>query len=249
MARKKATEKEKLSSEETAAENEVIPQESNSEEGGESPPQSSEVENVTPESLASEIGGLPEPNEMAIEAYKAANSANDQTSANTIKGEQMEFDPIIHATDTYGNPIPTKAGGFRRKPGRKSKRLESAKIERDKTQEEIAKLEAEKLDGQIKASAFAATQVTNFGLTTILAIKPSDKENQNLFDSYEEYYKFAGPSKMPPWMAPVLVTCSIIQQHIHEEEPKTRLDKIKEWVGIRVSRLRRAKHKNEDSNK
>lgn len=197
--------------------------------------------------IASMTSGLPEPNQNAIDAEKAKNAGKASSSGSGIMSENKkeEFDPSFHATDKDGNPIPTKAGGFRRKPGRKSSRLNSSK-------EETKSSEPEEQQGPtqeelIQTSAFAATQATAFGLNMALAMKPNRDESKALHESYVEYYRFAGPTKIPAWLAPVLVTGSIINNHLEEEAPKSRIEKIKEWIGVRLHRMKKGKVKNETS--
>lgn len=218
-----------------------------------------DVEAIKPGDLANMTSSLPEPNQNAIDAWKRREGETDSPkgdSPSPKKGSGImsengkeEFDPDFHATDKDGKPIPTKAGGFRKKPGRKSNRLNSRQIEndknRDKSQAEAQQAEAEQLAEQCKVSAFASTQATCFALGIGLAIKPDEPEKKELFTAYEEYYKFVGPTKMPPWLGPVLVSGAIISNHINEEAPKTRIEKIKEWIGIRIHRWkqRRAKAK------
>lgn len=205
-------------------------------------PQSDGVVKVKAGDLADMTSGLPEPNQNAIDAENAKKAKTTETgpksgSGKMSKNGKEEFDSDFHASDKDGNPIPTKAGGFRKKPGRKSNRLQSRKVD----EEQVA--ESENREALVKSSAFAATQATQFALGLTLSMKPDKSEQNALFDSYREYYDFAGPSKMPPWLAPVLVTGSIIANHIDEEAPKTRVDKIKEWVGVRWHRLRNKKDK------
>jgi len=209
-------------------------------------PQSNGVVEVKAGDLASMTSGLPEPNQNAIDAERAKKaklegaSGPKKGSGRMSKNGKEEFDPDFHASDKDGNPIPTKAGGFRKKPGRKSSRLESRKSDQ---QEAKQVEETENREALVQSSAFAATQATSFAVGLALAIKPDKDEQKALFESYKEYYDYAGPSKMPPWLAPVLVTGSIIANHIEEEAPKSRIEKAKEWIGIRWHRLRNRKEK------
>lgn len=205
------------------------------------------IQEVKAGDLAQMTSGLPEPNQNAIDAEQAKSAKVNGESSGPKKGSgrmskngKEEFDPDFHASDKDGNPIPTKAGGFRKKPGRKSSRLESRKADQAKTEQ---KEETENREALVQSSAFAASQATQFALGLALSMKADKDEQKALFESYREYYDFAGPSKMPPWLAPVLVTGSIIANHVEDEAPKTRIEKIKEWVGIRWHRLRNRKEK------
>ena len=207
-------------------------------------------QSVTASDLAGMTSTLPEPNRNAIDAYleREGESTPDKPKSGSgimSKNGKEEFDPDFHATDKDGKPIPTKAGGFRKKPGRKSGNLNSRKMD-DKAKasqasEQIDEKETEEYKQKCISSAFAATQATVFGLGITLSMKPEKAEVSNLMESYEEYYKFAGPGKLPPWAGPVLVTASIINNHIEDEAPKTRIAKIKEWIGIRIHRWKNRK--------
>lgn len=216
-----------------------------------------DLQGVSPDDLAGMTSSLPAPNQNAIDAWKRREGESTDSDPDSKpkpgsgkfskKGE--EFDPEFHAVDKDGKPIETKAGYWRKKPGKKSSRLNSRKIEsesnREKSKAEEDRMEAEHVAEQCKVSAFAAMQATNFALGIGLAIKPNDSEKKELFNAYEEYYKFVGPSKMPPWLGPVLVTGAIVNNHIEEEAPKTRIEKIKEWIGIRIHRFKNRKGKKE----
>lgn len=100
------------------------------------------------------------------------------------------FDPELHCVDANGQPIRTKAGGFRRKPGRKPGHL----------------------SGVIPGSSSKADEVPQAAQLTVACLEILGRsvfgsewemlgdEKPNLESAFRDYYYATGVIKIPPWL-------------------------------------------------
>lgn len=167
-------------------------------------------------SLAGNVGGLPPVDPEAI---------------NSVPTAKNDFDPSIHEVDKNGNPIPLKKGkGWRKIRGRKK----INKPEDNSTPEEIN--EAEKLqlrenESRIKADCIILGHLNSRILSTIFDVEPSPKEKDEIASAYEPYIREKGGVNMPIWALPIIVSFGVVANHITEEKPKSRMEKLKKFAG------------------
>lgn len=176
------------------------------------------VEEFRSGSLASDVGGLPPVDPEAI---------NSEASSGEIP---EEFNPEIHATDKDGNGIPLKSKkGWRKKSGRAAQKAKLNLPEQKKAANEAEKLAAEQAEAEIKGSCQVLGHVNLRLLSTVFDVEADKKEKEELIQSYEPFVRESGGVKFPVWALPIVVSFGIVSNHLSEERPKTRMEKIKEF--------------------
>jgi hypothetical protein len=150
----------------------------------------------------------------------------DDSGANAAE----TFDPAIHCADEFGNPVVTKTGKLRRRPGRKS-----------------AAGFAPQIDLTDKRAGDAAIQVVTLIIImghTIGGEEWDAKEDEivNMQAAWKAYFIDHGIVAFPSWVGVVIATGGYALPRVHKPKTRERLLAFGGWVKSNVARVRRWLH-------
>lgn len=209
-----------------------------------------EVQEVTPETLGVLFAAKKPETQSYIssqkeqEPPKAAPPVNEKW-AHLQDRYRRKFNPELHETTASGEPVVTRNGNLKCRPGRprlQAVQLKSPQEVVDEQQAAIAvQNEAQiKMCSSILVSCFLTIGVSTFGDEW----KPRPKaeagynEAEMLQEATEEYFRASGTINLPPWAG---LMCAYGMYAIPRlQQPKTlsKLEKLKMWISYKWQNFR-----------
>lgn len=197
------------------------------------------------DTIASElVEGLPEPQEHAIEAEEKKHEVSADTSGLLDRGGRP-FDPAYHVADADGKPVLNRDGTVRQKRGRgaPSSRLGTPKAAAAPGAPGSAPATVPADAGrQIAEMIFAFGQlIGGEEFAPQINEKYGQDERAQMQDAWSRYCEEKGISDVPPGMAVIIATVGYIAPRLFMPKTKSRLEKLKNWIGAKYYHLRGAK--------
>ena len=150
-----------------------------------------------------------------------------------------KFDPNIHKADDDGNPITTKAGKFRLKPGRKSgssghaqSRINSPYADRESYSEKPEISPA----AQTAAAMYIHSGVMLFGHEWLP--DPAIKEQEALAKAFHDYLETKNIEDIPPSLALFIACFGYAAPRLQKPQTQSRLETLILWVKIKLGRIK-----------
>ena len=196
------------------------------------------------ETLLSE---MPEPQEHVIEAERATDNA-PQSEPIQADNRGDTFDPAIHVTDADGNPVLTKAGNYRKRPGRKAGSVPTSSIysEPPPTQAEPALPDP--------AARAAADTLFTLGVTLggeewlpIQSPETGLDERAEMIGAFDAYFKAAGIVDIPPGLALSIAVGGYALPRFTQPKTRTRMQRAKDRVAAWWLKRKARKNARSDS--
>ncbi len=194
---------------------------------------------TTIDKLASDlISTMPDPNPAAIEAGPPGGEAPTAPAAEAPSG----FNPAIHAADADGNPILTKDGAFRNKPGRKkgpsvvgSPSTDNMAKPQQPSKAEIARIELE------NRAAVAGAGAANLLITAGVLIGGPDfvpgkspltglDEREFLTGEFKQYFIATNRADLPPGLALAAAVLIYVAPRFAKPAVAIRFAGMKSWI-------------------
>jgi len=219
-------------------------------QGDESAPQ--EPSAVDP--LSEHVAGMPEPQEHAIEAERADEQPSESREAGTDSAGER-FDPEIHQTDENGDPIKTKRGTWKKKPGRK-KGSASGESKQRQHQSTLGGAESATPPEEQGPDYYAAARgimALHYSLSAQLG-GGADEAYQGEYvegvQGWERFCREKGMADFPPSIAVCFFTMSFFMIRYQQRETmRERINKAARGIGsvIKKWKAKRDKRKKKES--
>jgi hypothetical protein len=152
------------------------------------------------------------------------------------------FDPQIHESDTYGNPVKNADGSLRRKRGRKRGIVYNGGA----SESAIDPADIDRAKAKAAATATVETMLAVGAMmggeewTPRIDRKIGLDERANLIAAYEAYFIASGTIDVPPWVGVIVATGCFALPRFAMPQTKSRLVRLREWWRDRKERKREA---------
>lgn len=179
---------------------------------------------------------MPEVRENAIEAVQS------QKQIEMAAAKADGFDPDIHMTDGQGQPIKTKGGAYRKKPGVKKSGSKSVVNTGQKSAKEIqAQMEAEKTEAENLQSAVVVSGILeNLQMKLISEeFKYDDLERRTNVENWKATFEHYGGVNISPPVALAMDHATIILKRSQMKETSSRFALAKTWLKNKFSFIKR----------
>lgn len=205
---------------------------------------------MTPESLG-ELFASKKPETQAYisaqkqpETEKPAKAVQEKYAALQDR-YRRKFDPELHETTASGEPITTKNGNLKCRPGRPRLSAVQLKPPQEVVDEKQAALAANneaqiKMCSNILVSCFLTVGVSTFGDEW----KPKPKEEagynevEMLQEATEEYFRASGTINLPPWAGLLCAYGMYSLPRMHQPKTLSKLEKFKMWIAYKWQNFR-----------
>jgi hypothetical protein len=176
------------------------------------------------------IGSMPEPQEHAIAAEKAANDKPADIIGNT-------FNPDIHAQNQDGSPKLTATGAYAKKRGRKNGTKNQSTLGNGTAS--ITQNSGQILGAQVAGLVFMMGQLVG---GEEWAPRQDPESGANEFDvmsqAWGKYLEAKNMKDIPPGVMLAFVMAAYVGPRLFMPKTKTRLQKAKDWLVLKVYRRR-----------
>jgi hypothetical protein len=201
------------------------------------------------ESITADVAGLagslgdeqPEVSEHAVAIEQQKSDERKAAFADLKDGDGAPFDPSIHVTNADGEPLTTKTGKLRKRPGRKADgatRSQSHVAVPGTTKQDSGQQAAQELTQKRRQSGMHAARM----FTSVAAMiggeewKPQKiekyglDEQESLDESLADYFEAKEMEDIPPGVALVMVVVSYMAPRFMMPKTKSRLGRLKDWI-------------------
>lgn len=207
------------------------------------------------------LESMPAPQEHAI----AAEQEDQEKVQGLVDKSGTPFDPDIHATDDNGEPLKTRAGNWRKKPGRKGGSTAKSTLNTKGGGNATAQNSGQVGGVDQNTYISAMTTVDTIGLLAQtlggenyryqVVYDESGKnvlvdERQNGIESFTRLYEQKGVKDIPPGAAVVLWGLMFLAPRLRQDNrAKNKIKLAWHWFLSKVSRKKRLEKKGEKESK
>lgn len=181
--------------------------------------------------IASMIGEI---KNAHVEVDLDADPEDDFDIVNATTNET--FDPAIHVSDKEGNPVLTKTGKFRFKPGRKSGQSRTSGINIPQTDAADEDEEKIRLAAQTAAAIYINTGVVTFGPEWLP--DRAANEQEGLSEAFYQYLKAKGITDIPPGLALAIALSGYAAKRMYMPQTQTKMQRFILWVKLKLGRAK-----------
>lgn len=209
-----------------------------------------EIQEMTPESLGVLFQAKKPATQEYITSQKEPETGKpappvDEKYAHLQDRYRRKFNPELHETTASGEPVTTRNGNLKCRPGRPRLSAVQLKSPQEVVDEKQAVVAAQseaqiKMCSTILVSCFVTLGVSTFGdeWRPRTEKEAGHNEMETLQQATEEYFRATGTINLPPWAGLMCAFGMYAIPRLNQPKTLSQLEKIKMWISYKWQNFR-----------